>query len=50
MSIDGKLAGEVLSTKAIIVGAGGEVDATMNVASLVVRGKVKGEDLCDRVS
>lgn len=43
VSIDGKLSGEVVSSKAIIVGAGGDVDAIMNVASLVVRGKVKGK-------
>jgi cytoskeletal protein CcmA (bactofilin family) len=43
VSIDGKLSGEVVSSKAIIVGAGGDVDAVMNVASLVVRGRVKGK-------
>ncbi len=43
VSIDGRLSGEVISTKAIVIGAGGVVDAVMNVASLVVQGKVKGK-------
>lgn len=40
--IDGKLKGEVFSSKALIVGEKGEVDATVVVDSLIVMGSVKG--------
>lgn len=40
--IDGKLGGEVFSTKALIVGPTGVVDARLEVASLIVMGKVNG--------
>ncbi len=40
--IDGKLSGEVLSSKAVIVGTKGEMNAEIDVGSLVVLGNVKG--------
>lgn len=40
--IDGRLKGEIFSSKALIVGASGEIDANITVASLIVRGSVKG--------
>lgn len=40
--IDGRLKGEIFSSKTLIVGAGGEVDADITVASLIVFGAVKG--------
>lgn len=40
--IDGKLSGEVLSSKAVIIGASGEMSADIDVGSLVVLGRVKG--------
>ncbi len=42
VSIDGKLTGEVFSTKALLVGKAGVVDAQIEVAALIVRGVVKG--------
>jgi len=41
--IDGKLSGDVFSSKAIIVGKSGTIDAQIEVAVLVVIGRVKGE-------
>ena len=41
--IDGKLGGEVFSTETLIVGPTGEIDAKVEVATLVVMGTVKGE-------
>ena len=41
--IDGSLSGEVFSTNTLIIGPGGSVDATVEVASLIVcGGSVKG--------
>jgi len=40
--IDGKLSGEVFSSKALIVGETGSIDADVSVASLVVMGHVSG--------
>ncbi len=40
--IDGKLSGEIFSSRAIIVGVKGSVDARVEVAALIVQGKVKG--------
>ncbi len=40
--IDGQLSGEIYSTKAVIVGESGRVDADIEVQSLVIMGKVKG--------
>lgn len=40
--IDGKLSGEIFSTKALIVGAQGWIDAQITVAAFIVQGKVKG--------
>jgi cytoskeletal protein CcmA (bactofilin family) len=42
VQIDGKLKGEVFSTDTLIVGEAGEIDADIDVRSLVVYGKVKG--------
>lgn len=42
VSIDGKLGGEIFSSKALFVGASGQVDAQIEVAALVVRGVVRG--------
>lgn len=42
VSIDGKLTGEIFSSKTLIVGTSGVVDATIEVAELIVRGVVKG--------
>ena len=41
--IDGKLQGEVFSSKPLIVGPTGQIDAQIEVASLVVLGLVKGK-------
>lgn len=41
--IDGKLSGEVFSSEALIVGSSGVVDASLEVASLIVLGTVKGK-------
>jgi cytoskeletal protein CcmA (bactofilin family) len=41
--IDGKLSGEISSSRAVIVGHGGEVDAQVEVATLIVIGKVRGD-------
>jgi cytoskeletal protein CcmA (bactofilin family) len=41
--IDGKLSGEIFSSKALIVGTSGTIDAQIQVASLVVMGTVKGK-------
>ncbi|MFM1847623.1 MAG: hypothetical protein RL417_1097 [Pseudomonadota bacterium] len=43
--IDGKLSGEIFSSQAIIVGAGGSVEGEIEVASLIVLGVVKGNVL-----
>ena len=40
--IDGRLKGEVYSSKALIVGETGEIDADISVQSLIVLGTVKG--------
>ncbi|MCO6432590.1 MAG: polymer-forming cytoskeletal protein [Deltaproteobacteria bacterium] len=40
--IDGKLSGEVFSSRALIVGKSGQIDANVEVASLIVYGSVKG--------
>ena len=41
--IDGKLSGEIFSTETLIVGPTGVIDAKIEVNSLIVMGKVKGE-------
>jgi cytoskeletal protein CcmA (bactofilin family) len=41
--IDGKLSGDVFSSKAIIVGKTGSIDAQIEVGALIVIGYVKGE-------
>jgi cytoskeletal protein CcmA (bactofilin family) len=40
--IDGKLSGEIFSSKALIVGPTGQIDAKVEVACLVIMGSVKG--------
>lgn len=40
--IDGKLKGEIFSSKALIVGPTGNVDAQVETASLIILGDVKG--------
>jgi cytoskeletal protein CcmA (bactofilin family) len=40
--IDGKLSGDVFSSKAIIVGRKGSIDAQIEVSALIVLGHVKG--------
>lgn len=40
--IDGQLSGEIYSSTAVIVGPTGKVDADIEVASLIVMGKVSG--------
>lgn len=40
--IDGKLSGEIFSSEAIIVGAGGSIEGDIEVASLIVLGVVRG--------
>ncbi len=40
--MDGKLSGEVYSSRALIVGESGDVEAELDVAALVVLGAVKG--------
>lgn len=42
VSIDGKLSGEIYSSKTLIVGKSGSVDAQVDVAVLIVKGIVKG--------
>ncbi len=42
VSIDGKLGGEVFSSKALLVGKTGFVEAKVEVASLIVFGQVRG--------
>lgn len=42
VSIDGKLGGEIFSSKALLVGKSGIVDATIDVQVLVVKGVVRG--------
>lgn len=42
VSIDGKLSGEIFSSKALIVGTGGEIDAQVEVSQLIVMGTVRG--------
>ncbi len=41
--IDGKLSGEIFSSKALIIGEQGEVDATVEVACLIILGKMTGK-------
>jgi cytoskeletal protein CcmA (bactofilin family) len=41
--IDGKLTGEIFSSKALIVGKTGVIDAKVEVACLIILGKVKGD-------
>ena len=41
--IDGKLSGEIFSSKALIVGPTGQIDARVEAASLVILGSVKGD-------
>lgn len=41
--IDGKLTGEIFSSKALIIGPTGSIDAQVNVASLYVMGSVSGK-------
>lgn len=41
--IDGKLSGEIFSSEAIIVGAGGSIEGDIEVASLIVLGLVRGK-------
>ena len=40
--IDGKLSGEIFSTKTLIIGKTGQIDARVEVASLIVYGAVRG--------
>ncbi len=40
--IDGKLSGEIFSSKVLIVGPSGHIDASIEAASLVILGSVKG--------
>lgn len=42
VSIDGKLNGEIFSSKTLLVGASGVVDAQVDVATLIIKGIVKG--------
>ena len=42
VSIDGKLSGEIFSSKTLHVGKSGVIDATIEVTALVIRGIVKG--------
>jgi len=46
VQIDGQLSGEIFSTKALIVGREGKIDAKVDVASLIVMGEVKGIISC----
>lgn len=41
--IDGKLGGDLFSSKALIVGETGQVDAQVDAASLIILGSVKGK-------
>lgn len=41
--IDGRLSGEILSSRALIVGASGRVDATIEAATLIILGHVSGK-------
>lgn len=41
--IDGKLSGEIFSSKVLIVGPAGLIDAKIEVAALIVLGSVKGD-------
>jgi cytoskeletal protein CcmA (bactofilin family) len=41
--IDGKLSGEILSSRALIVGPSGRVDATIEAATLIILGHVSGK-------
>lgn len=43
VQIDGKLLGEVYSSRTLIVGKTGSVDAAINVATLVVEGHINGK-------
>lgn len=40
--IDGKLSGEIYSTKALVVGETGDIQADVQVSTLVIFGKVRG--------
>lgn len=40
--IDGKLSGEIYSTKALVVGETGDIQADVQVSTLVILGKVRG--------
>lgn len=40
--MDGKLSGEIVSTRAVIVGRTGDIEAEVEVATLIVIGKVRG--------
>lgn len=40
--IDGKLSGEIFSSRALIVGQTGRIDAQVQVASLIIMGSVNG--------
>lgn len=42
VSIDGKLSGEIFSSKALLIGSSGIVDAQIEVAALIVKGVVRG--------
>ena len=42
VQIDGKLLGEVYSSRTLVVGKTGSVDAVINVATLVVEGQING--------
>ena len=42
VQIDGKLLGEVYSSRTLVVGKTGSVDALINVATLVVEGQISG--------
>lgn len=41
--IDGKLTGEIVSTKAVIIGIQGVVEAQLHAEAVIVLGKVKGD-------
>jgi len=43
VKIDGKLSGEVFSTKALVVGKTGKINAVVNVETLIVLGEVEGQ-------
>ena len=43
VQIDGKLLGEVYSSRTLVVGKSGSIDAIVNVATLVVEGQISGK-------